>query len=84
MQFKLDNPEFQIEIDTSLIEQVLINMILTAVEAYKNIKNPLIKISDEKSIEGIAIIKVSDNGLGIPDDILDNIFMPFLSTYFTQ
>jgi len=80
LQFKLDNPELQIEMDTSLIEQVLINLILNAVEACKNVENPLIKISAKKNIEGIAIIKVSDNGLGIPNEILDKIFIPFFST----
>lgn len=80
LQFKLDDPEFQIEMDTSLIEQVLINLILNSVEACKNVQTPLIKISAEKNIEGIAIVKVSDNGLGIPNEILDNIFIPFFST----
>ena len=80
LQFKLDNPDLQIEIDTSLIEQVLINLILNAVAACKNIEAPLIKISAEKNIEGIVIIKVSDNGIGIPNEILDKIFIPFFST----
>jgi len=80
LQFKLDDPELQIEMDTSLIEQVLINLILNSVEACKNVQTPLIKISAEKNIEGIAIVKVSDNGLGIPNEILDNIFIPFFST----
>ena len=80
LQFKLDNPELQIELDTSLIEQVLINLILNAVEACKNVETPLIKISAKKNIDGIAIINVSDNGIGIPNEILDKIFIPFFST----
>jgi len=80
LQFKLGNPELQIEMDTVLIEQVIINLILNAVEACKNVETPLIKISAEKDIEGTAIIKVSDNGIGIPNEILDKIFIPFFST----
>ncbi len=80
LQFKLDNPELQIDLDASLIEQVLINLILNAVEACKNVESPLIKISAEKNIEGVAIIKVSDNGIGVPNEILDKIFIPFFST----
>ena len=80
LQFKLDNPDFQIEMDSSLIEQVLINLILNAVEACKNVETPLIKISAKKNIDGIATIKVSDNGLGIPNEIADKIFIPFFST----
>ena len=80
LQFELDTPALQIEMDASLIEQVLINLILNAVEACKNIETPLIKISAKKNIEGIAIIQVSDNGTGIPNEILDKIFIPFFST----
>ena len=80
MQFNLDNPELQIVMDTSLIEQVLINLIKNSIEACKDVENQLIKISAEKNIEGIAIITVSDNGMGIPKEILDKIFIPFFST----
>ena len=80
MQFNLDNPGLQIVMDTALIEQVLINLIKNSIEACKNVENPLIKISAEKNIEGIAIIKITDNGTGIPIELLDKIFIPFFST----
>ncbi|PHS52360.1 MAG: ATP-binding protein [Lutibacter sp.] len=80
LQFVLDNPKLQIEIDNSLIEQVLINLILNAVEACKDSKNPKIIISAKQPIEGSAIIRVSDNGKGIPDEIVDKIFIPFFSS----
>jgi signal transduction histidine kinase len=32
------------------------------------------------SAKGRILIKVSDNGTGIPEDILENIFIPFFST----
>lgn len=80
LQFVLNNPKLQIEIDNSLIEQVLINLILNAVEACKDSENPKIGISAEQSNEGSAIINVSDNGKGIPDEIIDKIFIPFFST----
>ncbi|MGK0413823.1 MAG: nitrogen fixation/metabolism regulation signal transduction histidine kinase [Polaribacter sp.] len=80
LQFTLENNKLQIEMDTSLIEQVLINLILNAVEACKNVENALIKLSAKKNIDGITIIKISDNGLGIPTEILDKVFIPFFST----
>jgi len=80
LQFQQDNPELQIEMDTSLLEQVLINLILNAVEACKNVEAPLIKISAKNNIEGITTIQVSDNGIGIPNEILDKIFIPFFSS----
>ncbi len=80
LQFVLNNPKLQIEIDNSLIEQVLINLILNAVEACKDSEDPKISISAKQSNEGSAIINVSDNGKGIPDEIIDKIFIPFFST----
>jgi len=78
--FELDNPELKIEMDTYLIEQVLINLILNAVEACKEGENPEIRISAEKNVSGNRFIKITDNGTGIPDEIIDDIFIPFFTT----
>jgi len=80
MQFHLDNPGLQIIMDTALIEQVLINLIKNSIEACKDVENPMITIAAEKNIEGIAMIKITDNGTGIPEELLDKIFIPFFST----
>jgi len=78
--FELDNPGLKIEMDTYLIEQVLINLILNAVEACKERENPEIRISAEKNVSGNRFIKITDNGTGIPDEIIDDIFIPFFTT----
>jgi len=80
LQFVLDDSKLQMEIDRSLIEQVLINLIINAKEACKRIENPKIIISAKQSNEGSTIIRVSDNGKGIPDEIIDKIFIPFFSS----
>ena len=80
LQLTPGNNELQIEMDTSLIEQVLINLILNAAEACKNVENAQIQLSAKKNIDGLTIIKISDNGMGIPKEILDKVFIPFFST----
>lgn len=65
--------------DPTLIEQVMINLIVNAIEAVKNNSEPLITLSAEQ-IAGKTIIKVIDNGAGIEKEILDKIFIPFFST----
>jgi len=80
LEFDLEHPKLQLEVDVSLIEQVLINLILNAVDACKNSKNPRIILSASKTKEGNITLKVSDNGKGIPDEIIDKIFIPFFST----
>ncbi len=78
--FENENPSLEIEIDTYLIEQVLINLILNAVEACKDIENPKIILKAQKTIEGQPVLKIIDNGKGIPDEIIENIFVPFFTT----
>jgi signal transduction histidine kinase len=68
------------ELDTYLIEQVLINLVLNSVEAVKNTSEPKITLSAHKNTKGNAIIRIRDNGKGIPDEIMDDIFIPFFST----
>ncbi|HNJ93224.1 MAG TPA: ATP-binding protein, partial [Ferruginibacter sp.] len=73
-------PELMLEADTGLIEQVLINLVLNAAEAVKEAASPRIQLSAYITPQNKVVIKVADNGIGIPPDILDKIFIPFFST----
>ena len=77
---KIDNPDLLVEIDRYLMEQVLINLILNAVEACKDREKAMITLYAQKNIEGKSIIKIFDNGKGIPEEIIDDVFIPFFST----
>lgn len=78
--FSSETVGLQVEIDTYLIEQVLINLMLNAVEACEGVVGPKILIAAQKNSGGHILIKVSDNGRGIPEEIMENIFVPFFST----
>ena len=78
--FDLNDPNLQFEIDSYLIEQVLINLILNAIDATENIPNPKITIWAGLGQNATAQIEVRDNGSGIPLEIMDSIFVPFFST----
>jgi nitrogen fixation/metabolism regulation signal transduction histidine kinase len=80
LDFKVENENLEVEIDSYLIEQVLINLILNGVEACKGVEKPKITISTQKTIGGFITIKVRDNGKGIPEEILEDIFIPFFTT----
>jgi len=69
-----------LEADPSLIEQVLINLIVNAIEAVKDQEEPRIILSAEQTLNKKVILKVADNGPGIPEEVLDKIFIPFFST----
>jgi signal transduction histidine kinase len=75
----LKDPGLAVEVDPSLIEQVLINLVVNAIEALKDKFDSTIVLSAVLVNKKVAI-KVADNGSGIPGDVLENIFIPFFST----
>jgi C4-dicarboxylate-specific signal transduction histidine kinase len=75
----LKDPLLTVNVDSGLIEQVLINLILNAMDAVKESTYPKIVMAAE-TLNNKVIVKVSDNGTGIEPDILDKIFIPFFST----
>ncbi|MEO8885390.1 MAG: HAMP domain-containing sensor histidine kinase [Mucilaginibacter sp.] len=68
-----------VDIDINLVEQVLINLLINAVEAVKDNNQPRIVLSAEAQNNKI-LIKVSDNGTGMSTELIDKIFIPFFST----
>ncbi|MBX3254611.1 MAG: HAMP domain-containing histidine kinase [Chitinophagaceae bacterium] len=76
----LKDTELMVEADTNLVEQVLINLLVNAIEAVKDKEEPHIILSAYKAPNQRVVIKVADNGTGIPADVLDKIFIPFFST----
>ncbi|WP_418636605.1 sensor histidine kinase [Winogradskyella sp.] len=81
--FNVTSPKLELDIDTHLIEQVLINLILNAVDACKDGDHPEIKVLASENPNRDIVIKVLDNGSGIPKDILENIFVPFFTSKTT-
>lgn len=80
MDIILKDPDIMLEADTNLIEQVLINLIVNAIEAVKESANPHILLSAYAAQNGKPAIKIADNGAGMPEELLDKIFIPFFST----
>ncbi len=64
-------------VDRHMIEQVLTNLILNAVQAMQQGGVLTIRTS---VVEGICLIEVRDTGSGIPPAILQRIFDPFFTT----
>ncbi len=67
----------EVEHDSDQIHQVLLNLLLNAVQAMESTGTVRVEIG---SREGYASVVVSDNGRGIPPQLLPNIFRPFFTT----
>jgi len=76
----LKDPDLMIEADTSLLEQVMINLLVNAIDAVKEKQEPTIILSGYVSANRRTVIKISDNGNGMPPEVVDKIFIPFFST----
>jgi PAS domain S-box-containing protein len=64
-------------VDRHMIEQVLMNLILNAVQAMKGGGVLTIRTRID---EGLCLIEIKDTGCGIPGSVLPKIFDPFFTT----
>jgi len=80
LEIILRDPTLSIAADLNLIEQVMINLIVNAVEAVKEREAPRITLTAEVQPNNRTLVKVSDNGIGMPPELVDKIFIPFFST----
>jgi two-component system nitrogen regulation sensor histidine kinase NtrY len=79
LEIILRDPALGIEADINLLDQVMINLLVNAIEAVKDKDEPRITLSAEVQ-NNRTLVKVMDNGLGMPPELLDKIFIPFFST----
>ena len=75
-----ESPTLAVLADAELIEQVLINIIKNAMEAFGDQSDKRIEVEGALDRQGRVIIRITDNGPGIPDETLAHIFVPFFST----
>lgn len=80
LEIVLRDPALAIEADINLLEQVMINLLVNAIEAVKDKDHPRITLSAETHQNNRTVVRVADNGSGIPTELLDKIFIPFFST----
>ncbi len=79
IDFEVDPTDLMLLADTKQLEQVIINLIKNSVEAIQDAKNGRIILRAFRT-EDHTFLQVEDNGPGIPEDIIDNIFVPFFTT----
>lgn len=69
--------QIQADVDALAIEQVLINLLLNAIEASP--EDGMVRIGAVLEADGVRI-EVRDEGPGLPEGVLDHLFDPYFTT----
>ena len=77
---KIIPPDLSIAADLELVEQVIINLIQNALDAMNGVSDPRLCITAFENGSGQIQVSVSDNGVGINNEAMERIFLPFFST----
>ena len=68
-----------VEADPGQLKQVVMNLVINAVQAMERTREPRLTVALEHGPQGV-LLSVEDNGSGIPPDIMGRIFDPFFTT----
>jgi two-component system nitrogen regulation sensor histidine kinase NtrY len=72
--------ELDVLADRDLLEPVLLNLLRNAWQSTLNIDEPVIVLKAYLNRRNNVVIDVIDNGPGVPDAIVNKIFVPFFTT----
>jgi nitrogen fixation/metabolism regulation signal transduction histidine kinase len=72
--------DLTITADKSMVEQVLINLLRNAIQAFDEQEGKTIEIKASVNEKSRPVIAVKDNGPGIDPEALEKIFIPFFTT----
>jgi two-component system, NtrC family, nitrogen regulation sensor histidine kinase NtrY len=70
----------ELDADPELLDQALINLMRNAIEALRDTMEGKIELAASRDLDGRTVIKVIDNGIGIPPDQREKVFVPFFTT----
>ncbi len=79
LEFHLPQQEVVVLANQVEMEQVIYNLVRNGFDALKGTKGARIDVSLDVSAE-LVILEVSDNGQGVPADIIPQLFTPFYTT----
>lgn len=79
-EFLVEPTSLELMADPGQLEQALMNLVLNAAEACVGVAQPEVLVSARLARGGRLRIEVCDNGPGVPDALVADIFTPFFST----
>ncbi|MCX7771170.1 MAG: PAS domain S-box protein [Proteobacteria bacterium] len=79
LRLKLSNNIPKILLDRDKIEQAILNILLNSIDALSETGKGVINIDTRKFRNNFVIIQIKDNGHGLEENDLPNIFEPFFT-----
>ncbi len=83
VSISVDPPDLTLTADPDLLDQLLINLALNALQAIEEdpeTEQGRIEFRASVDRRSRPVIRVEDNGPGIPEDVQEKIFVPFFTT----
>jgi two-component system nitrogen regulation sensor histidine kinase NtrY len=80
LQFHYKPNNLSLLADKDMLDQVVINLIRNASDALAETPAAKIEVSAYADNKQRTVLEVNDNGPGIPNDLAEQIFMPFFTT----
>jgi two-component system, NtrC family, nitrogen regulation sensor histidine kinase NtrY len=74
------DPQLRLQADRVLLEQVLINLLLNAMDALVGRPEPRITLTGTTAEAGRTVLSVADNGAGMDAEVQEQVFVPFFTT----
>jgi two-component system sensor kinase FixL len=80
VQVNLDSEADSVMIDRIHVQQVILNLVRNAIEAMAISQTRRLQITSKRTSDGFVEVRIEDSGPGLPDEIANSLFQPFLST----
>ena len=80
LQFTVEPEDLTVTADKAMTEQVLINLIKNAIQAFEEQENKTVTLRGYYNDKMRPVLSVKDNGTGIDPEALEKIFIPFFTT----
>ncbi|HET9428904.1 MAG TPA: PAS domain S-box protein [Allosphingosinicella sp.] len=80
VEVKLDPNVDGVLIDRIQIQQVILNLVRNAIEAMAESQVRRLRIASRSAPDGLVEVTIEDSGPGLPPELADQLFQPFVST----
>ena len=80
VQVRLDSRHDKVLIDRIQVQQVILNLVRNAIEAMAGSPDRIVRISSKRHSADQIRVTIEDSGPGLPADVADKLFQPFVST----